>query len=305
MNLRTRRQFFRISAAIAVSTRVWAAKRPTCGIGIGTYGLQSMPLSDALKLIAQTGYDAAEIAAFRGMTGEPAKLSPADRENLLKIAGHGRLRLTALMADLKPEADAAKHAETTEVLRQTIELARDLRVPRIQTILGGKDWEASKAMFRDRLADWMQICADRKVRLAIKPHRSHAMSTPGQAAWLLEQLGKSEWLSMVYDYSHYAFRGMTIAETVKTAAPWTGYVAVKDAVEKDGKVQFALAGEGGNWETAEIVGGLFQAGYRGDFCCEVSSQIWRKNPGYHPIAATERCYRNLAAAFDRAGVSRG
>ena len=87
--------------------------------------------------------------------------------------------------------------------------------------------------------------------------------------------------------------------------PITNYVAVKDAVEVEGKVRFALAGESESWDHADIVRGLYEGGYRGDFCCEVSSQIWRQDPGYDPVRATETCYRNLTAAFDRAGVKRG
>lgn len=291
---------------------LYAKGRDSCGVAIGTYGLQSMSVVEAIQLVAKTGFDAVEITVFPGTTGDPSGelQSKKVREEVRKALDDSGLRLCALMADLKPEQDDGKHADSLARLNQYIQLANELAPddpPLIQTILGGKKWEDSKNLFRDRLANWNQILADQKGYLSIKPHRSHAMSTPAEAAWLLKQLGNPRRLSMVYDYSHYAFRDpeLTIGETVAGALPITKYVAVKDALEVEGKVRFALAGESGNWDHAEIVKGLYEGGYRGDFCCEVSSQIWRSDPDYDPVEATKVCYRNLVAAFERAGVPRG
>lgn len=281
-----------------------------CRVAIGTYGLQSMGLLDAIRLIADIGYDALEITAFDGMTGSPDALSsPAERVEVRKVIDGSGLFLGALMAGLKPERDDSAHRAQLESLMRLTELARDLapeQPPLIQTILGGKDWEDSKTLFRDRLADWLRILADQKVDLAIKPHRGHAMSKPEEAVWLLDQLGNPRRLGMVYDYSHYAFRKpeMTIAETIETALPITRYIAVKDAVEEDGKVRFALAGESGQIDHAEIVKRFGEGGFRGDFCCEVSSQIWKSDEGYDPVEATRVCYRNLSKAFEEAGIRR-
>ncbi|MDF1825561.1 MAG: TIM barrel protein [Verrucomicrobiales bacterium] len=299
------------TAGLAISAGgVASAKEEGCGIAIGTYGLQSMPLAEAVQLIAKTGFNAFEITVFPGTTGDPVKfLKTQDQIHTLRdqIADSG-LRLSALMGDLKPEEDDQKHVEQLSELRTMIELARALSPndpPVIQTILGGKVWETSKFLFRDRLADWNRILADQKGYLSIKPHRSHAMGVPEDAKWLLDQLGNPRRLRMVYDYSHYAFLEprREIPETVEVALPITNYVAVKDAVEVEGKVRFALAGESGNWDHADIIEAFYDGGYRGDFCCEVSSQIWRNDPKYSPVAATERCYQNLKSAFDRAGVT--
>lgn len=133
------------------------------------------------------------------------------------------------------------------------------------------------------------------------------MSTPEQAIWLLKQLGNPRRLSMVYDYSHYSFREpeMTIVDTVEAALPITKYIAVKDAKEVDGKIRFDLPGATGNWDQSEVVKRFFEGAYRGDFCCEVSSQIWRNNPSYDPVKSTQVCYDNMADAFEKAGVARG
>ncbi|MEM6916662.1 MAG: TIM barrel protein, partial [Verrucomicrobiota bacterium] len=222
------------------------------------------------------------------------------------ISGQG-LRLCALMAHLKPEEEEEKHRKQLEKLRELAELARALAPqspPILQTILGGKYWESSKTHFRDRIADWNQILADQRGYLSIKPHRSHAMSVPENAAWLLKQLGNPRRIRMVYDFSHYAFLEpeREIEETVELALPITNYVAVKDARKIDGKVRFDLVGESGSWDHADIIRTFAEGGYDGDFCCEVSSQIW-KDSKYDAEAATRTCYENLKAAFERAGVT--
>ena len=69
------------------------------------------------------------------------------------------------------------------------------------------------------------------------------MSEPREAVWLIEQLGKNSSIQMCYDYSHYAFRNLDLKKTIKTALPHLAHVAVKDAMQKDGKVIFVLPGE--------------------------------------------------------------
>ena len=308
-----RRNFIKTGLAASLGAgSLHAADKISCGLAMGTYGLQAMSLPDAIRLVGGIGFDAIEITVFPGMTGDPngALSSSASRDAVREALEETGLRLCALMADLRPEADDTKHKGQLETLNQYIQLARELcpdSPPIIQTVLGGKVWEDSKNLFRDRIANWNQVLADQKGYLSIKPHRGSAMSTPEQAIWLLKQLGNPRRLSMVYDYSHYSFREpeMTIVDTVEAALPITKYIAVKDAKEVDGKIRFDLPGATGNWDQSEVVKRFFEGAYRGDFCCEVSSQIWRNNPSYDPVKSTQVCYDNMADAFEKAGVARG
>lgn len=288
-----------------------AAATGTCGLAIGTYGLPNLTVLEAIKLVAEVGYDAIEITVFPGSSGDPngALSTPEARREIRDALESSGIRVSALMADLKPSESDEKHLEQLKELRDLVEMAKELspeNPPLIQTVLGGKVWEESKDLFRDRLANWNQILADWKGYLAIKPHRGNAMSTPTQAKQLLESLGNPRRLRMTYDYSHYAFRGeeLSVARTVEEALPVTDYIAVKDAVKKGGKVRFALAGSSGTWDPAEMIAAFYRGGYRGDFCCEVSSQIWRNDPDYDPIAATQSCYSAMAKAFETAQVPR-
>ncbi len=306
--MQTRRKFLQATAGVAVGGFAFAApgdEGRRAGLAIGTYGLSSMNLEEAIRLIAQTKYDALEITAIPGTSGAPSDLTSEDRKRLQALLAETELRLCGIMADLPPKRSEADHKAQLTEIHQLIQLGHDLspgHPPIIQTVLGGKNWSESREFFRDRISDWVQVAEEVRGVLSIKPHRLHAMSLPEEANWIIAQLGAPDQLGMTFDYSHYAFRepSLTIEAAVRESLPHLNYVAVKDAVKTGDQVSFALPGEGKAWDQAEVISALCGGGYRGDFCCEVSSQIWRNNPAYDPVSATKSCYANLKAAFARA-----
>ncbi len=309
----TRRHWFRWAAAglaaVSVRTRSPGADPSGpgkgCTLSIGTYSMKTMPLEKAIATIATLGYDGIEIAVQPGFDGEPARMPPERRKEVRRLLSDQRLKLTALMEHLPPTVDDRQHRADLERLRRVMELAHDLapdRPPLVQTVLGSGKWDEKKNLFLDRLAGWLAVAGMAKIVLAIKPHRGGALSRPDEAVWLIGQL-KEPWLRMVYDYSHYAFRDLPLEQTVRTALPVTAHVAVKDAVQKEGRVEFLLPGESGTFDYARLLKLLHDGGYRGDVCCEVSSMVSGK-PGYDPVAAATTCYRNMARAFQQAGVPR-
>ncbi len=66
---------------------------------------------------------------------------------------------------------------------------------------------------------------------------------------------------------------------------------------------FALAGETGKIDFPTMLRLFQEGGYRGDVFCEVSRKVWSQ-PGFDATAAARACYKNMAAAFEKAGVSR-
>ena len=307
-----RRDFVSLATAAALSCsnrlpRACSAETRTgMTLSFGTYGLKPLKVEAAFKLLATLGYDGVELTARPGWDSDPERVSQVRRQALRKQLDGLGLQLTAVMESLPPSADDQTHARQLTRLNRAVELAHGLspsNVPVVQTIVGGGRWEEKRQLLARRIADWMAIGEKTKTVICIKPHRGGAMSRPAEAVSIIRQLGKSPWLRMVYDYSHYAFRNMPLATTVKTAAEFTAHVAVKDAVQREGKTTFVLPGESGNFDYARLLQLLTQAGYRGDICCEVSSAVWRQG-GYQPEQAAKTCYRNLSAAFRRAGVSR-
>lgn len=260
---------------------------------MGTYALPGYSLPAAIRLIAETGFDSIEIASMPGYHGAPDQLSKAQRGEAKKQIRDTGLKLGALMG--LPIPDAAKQAVNTEWMKQMLDLANDLSLeghPLIQGVLGGGEWEDKKALFRDCLGPWVELAKQAGVRLAIKPHRSHAMDLPQQAIWLIDQLNAAGTLSMVFDYSHFVYRDLPFEEMVKVSLPHTSYVVMKDAVQRDGKVEFDLPGEAGTIPHAAILKQFLDGGYVGEVCAEVSSQL-SKAEGYDPVQATKICFANL------------
>jgi sugar phosphate isomerase/epimerase len=280
--------------------------RKGCSLSIGTYSLKGIALEEAITLVAGIGYDGIDIATQTGFDGEPSKMPPSRRQDVRKRLDAAGLALTALMEQISPSVDDARQATDVDRLARVADLARELspdRPPLIQTVLGGGSWDEKKALFRDRLGGWVDATRRRGVVLAVKPHRGGALSRPSEAVWLIRQLGDTRWLRMVYDYSHYAFRGMTVEGTVREALPYTAHVVVKDAVERGPRVEFVLPGESGAFDYGPLLRPFYAGGYRGDVCCEVSSMV-SNTPAYDPRAAARTCYANMARAFEAAEVPR-
>ena len=304
----TRRGFL-ASAALLVTSGASPVGRKGCTLSIGTYSLKGIPLEDAFALVSKIGFDGIEIATQPGFEGEPAKLAPLRRVELRKHLQTSGLALTALMEQITPSPDDRQAREHATRLGRVADLARDLAAdpdhpPLIQTVLGGGSWDEKKSLFRDRLGEWLDVTKARKVVLAVKPHRGGALSRPEEGVWLIRQLGDTPWLRLVYDYSHYAFRDMPLEATVRTALPYTAHVAVKDATRQGERVVFDLPGATGTFDYPKLLRLLYDGGYRGDICCEVSSMV-SSRPGYDAVAAAKTCHANMARAFETAGIPRG
>lgn len=285
-----------------------AAVRPgRMTLGFSTYGMQSMTTEDAIMALAKIGYDAVELNIWPGWDADAAKLSPERARTIGKLLQHWNLRLSALMENLTIEKDPAKHDAVLERLRRASGLAHTLapaNPPLVETTLGGGIWDDVKELYQSRLADWAEVGRETKTVMTIKPHRFGAMSRPEHAGEIIEALGNPQWLRMAYDFSHYAHRDMTLADTVKTALPFASFVAIKDTVMVDGKARFVLPGESGQIDYTQLLKLLHAGGYRGDVNCEISGMV-SKQKGYDPIATAEQCYANIAPAFAEAGMERG
>ena len=302
-----RRQFLAGAALLVAHQGTIAAEEiPHLTLGIGTYGFKNIAVDSAIETIADIGFDSVEIAVFPGYDAEPAKLSPQRRRDLRRILHGTRLHLSGLMENLPPSADPVRARADLDRLERVVELSWDLapeEPPLVQTVLGPGTWTDKRTLFRDRLGDWLEVFATAKVVLAIKPHRGGAMSQPADAIWLFDQLGRSPWLRMVYDYSHYAHRDLSVADTVRTALPMMAHVVVKDAVKVGDKVEFRLPGVS-DFDYPDLLRTVVAAGYRGDVCCEVSGMVSGQT-GYDAVEAARTCHRNMTRAFNQARIRRG
>lgn len=314
LELSNRRDFLKQSAGLAVTIgglqagRSIARSTPAEGVtfSFGTYGMQTLRTEVALQAVADIGYDGIELCVRPEWDADPQKLNGTRRAMLRDQLQTLNLKLTALMEHLIPTAERTQQMAILERLRWVAELAGDLapaNPPLVQTVLGGGEWSTVRGLYRDQLGQWLEILSPAGVTLAIKPHRGGALSRPSEAVELIHDLGKPQRLKLVYDYSHYAFRNLSLEETIAVALPYTAHVAIKDAVQDRGKVRFALPGESGTFDYQPLFSRFYRGGYRGDFCCEVSSMVFGA-PNYDPIAAAKNCYQKLAPLFTTADVPR-
>jgi inosose dehydratase len=281
------------------------AKAKGCTLGFSTYGMNSLPTERALQILAEIGYDAVELCVRSGWDADSAKLDADRKRTLRQTLNDLPLRLTSLMEHVHPTDDKLQ-AEALTRLKLAADVAHGLSPdapPIIQTVLGGGKFDEIKEAIRDRLAEWVKVADATETVIAVKPHRGGAVSQPAEAVWLFEQLGQPERLKMVYDYSHYAFRDLPLEQTIKTALPYTVHIAVKDPVQEGNRVVFKLPGEAGTVDFPLIIRQFHEAGYGGDFNCEVSGMVWNQ-PGYDPVKAANTCYANMNAAFQKSGVNR-
>jgi sugar phosphate isomerase/epimerase len=266
-----------------------------------TYGLPTYPLNEAIDAIGEIGYDGIEICVAAKSLTATEKLSSFQRieaRNRLKDRG---LIVGSLMSHLQPLGSKEQHSLDSKRLKQDCILARELSPddpPVIQTILGGRSWVDSRQKCVDRIADWVATAKKHEVVIAVKPHRGHAMSRPSEAAWLIAQLDQPKSLRMWYDYSHFIFRDIPMKQSVEKSFPILAGVAVKDAIKKDGKVQFLLPGASGLMDYKLLYQLLRKGNFTGPVCVEVSSHVW-KRADYDATVAMQTSHDILSSAMTR------
>ncbi len=275
----------------------------TIGLNTGTYGMKSLKTVDALRTIAEIGYDGVELCLMPGWYTDPAVLSAADRREIRSTLDGTGLALPSLMDSLSIMGNRARNIER---LKLAIALAHELspqRLPVFETVLGGKseDWDQTKERIAADLHEWAKLGEDGGVTLCFKPHADQTVDMPERALWLLKQVNSPR-LRIVYDYSHYQVQGLSLEETLRELLPYTSYIAVKDSTGDRAHHQYLLPGDG-NIDYVAYFRLLNELGYQGFVGIEITSQIHSK-PGYEPIPTAKLCYQRLAPAFEKAGIHR-
>jgi len=304
------RRYFLAAAASQLALGTLQASdgttRPTIGFGFGTYGMQSLTTGEAIQQCAEIGYDGIELALMKGWPTEPTLLAQRDRAEIRGWLSDFQLTVPSLLESLPCLRTRQLHRENVEKLNRAVELAHDLapnKPPIVQSIVGGKTarWEQMKGQLVEQLAEWAKVGEASQTVICFKPHAAHIVHEPQQALWLHQQVG-SDWLKIVYDYSHFSLEGFALAASLKQLLPITSYVQVKDSRGTPEKHEYLLPGDG-RTDYAELLTVLKQARYEGFVNVEVSAIIHRQ-PGYQAIPTAKLCYQRLAPLFDKVGIQR-
>ena len=285
----------RVAGAADPVAPATTVKGRSFGLGFSLYGTKKLPLDQALKLCAETGFDCVELPVMVDWPWDSAKLDAAARDKIRATLTTHRMRLGAIMENLSLAAPDEVHRKNVERLKLAGELAYSLspaRPPVVETILGGRpaDWEKVKQEFVARLGDWEKTAAAARVVLAVKPHVAGALHQPEDAAWLVKQIN-SPWLRAAFDYSHFQLRGRTLAECLSAMLDVTAFIHVKDGRGTPDKFQFLLPGEG-TTDYRDYFSRLATANYRGDVIVEVSGQLHTR-PDYDPVSAVQKSFAAL------------
>jgi inosose dehydratase len=275
--------------------------------GFSLYGMKDVAPRDAFRILKRIGYDATELACMPDWATAPEKLSKSDRETLRKQLLEEELQLPALMENLPLLVSAAQRKKHLDRIKTAGELGHDLSPddpPVIETIMGGKppEWPNVQNEMVDELGHWAKAAEECKTVIAVKPHVSGAVHAPEAADWLIRQVN-SPWIRLAYDYSHYHVRQFDFQKSLDLLLPHSVFIHVKDNIGKDGKVQFALPGEG-DIDYRTYFQTVRKSKYHGTVMVEVSSQLWRK-PDYDPVKAAQTSFQNLQPIFKETGLWSG
>lgn len=272
--------------------------------GFSLYGMRSLSVPQALRACAEIGYDCVELACLKDWPCDPEKLSAADRAAIRQTLAETKLQLPCLMENLHAVVSDEQHRANLDRLKAACELGHALspeKPPVVETILGGKpaQWDEIKGEMVKRLSDWAKVGESSKTVLAVKPHVSGALHTPEGAKWLIDEVA-SPWVRLVYDFSHFRLRNLSLADSLKLLVGSSVFIHIKDTRGMADKFEFLLPGEG-DIDYVAFFKLLDESRYQGTVVVEVSGQIHSK-PGYDPLAAARTSYKNVAPAMVKAGV---
>lgn len=290
----------RVFAAAALESK---GKLPFT-LGFSLYGMKTLPIDEALRTCAEIGYRDVEPALLAGYDTEPKRVSAARRKEIRSLADGLGLRIPCLMENIRPAVDDAAQAENFEKIARAADLAHawkpaDPAPAIIETVLGGKpaDWPKFREPLLAGLAKWADAAKKHDVVIAIKAHVSGAMHTPEDTLGVVRELN-SPHIRAAYDFSHFERQGMDLEKSLRTLAPETVFVHVKDNRKADGKFDFVLPGEG-DIDYLRYFRLLDVLKYAGSVTVEVSSAVHQK-PGYDPKAAARKSFQSLHAAYVKA-----
>lgn len=280
--------------------------RSVVGLAIGTYGLKNLATPDALRLIAETGYDGVQLALMPGWPTDPTKLSAQDRRTLRRQIEEAGLAVPALLENLPLRGTAENRAQNLERVKRAVDLGNELvpgRPPFLDTILGRRkaEWESVKEQMADELRTWVPVLDSGNTTLVFKPHASDAVQSAERVLWLLHAVASPR-IRIVYDYSHFYVEGYALEESLRQLIAYAPYIVVKDSEGTSEKHTYLLPGDG-KTDYLAYFQLLRQLGYSGFVGVEVSGMLHQK-AGYQPVATTKQCYERLAPLMERAGLVR-
>jgi len=276
-------------------------------IAYGTYATPMMPLEEALRMIADIGYDGVELCVSPRHNIMPEDLDSAQRRQLKRMLQELNLGVPSLfMLGSVLTEDEEAHKKRLDLTRQVMELARDLDIgepPVISTGIGGRTamWETHRRLLVQLLEDYAKLASDEGFILAVEPHVNAMVDRSERAIWLMETLS-NPLIRLHFDIVHLYLAREPISEAVHKLVPYTAHTHVTDARILEDRFELVPLGQG-ELDCVEYVKAMYEAGWTDFITVEVSTMVWSKED-YNPFAVATSSYNTLDNAFKEAGVLR-
>jgi inosose dehydratase len=266
-----------------------------------TWGMMHVDIEEALPAVAAIGYRGIELAVTPRWPTELYSLDAARKKRIRELCRQHNLVISAVAAHTSVcEEDAEQHEANMQRLRDTIDLADELRQegeqPVVASLLGGHvdDWGRLRELAAERVHALGEYAASKGVIFACEPHSGTAFDLPRKALWLMEQVNHPA-VKINFDISHFDILGIPIEECVPQMAPISAHTHVKDQRGIYPYHEFLTPGAG-PFDFIRYLGAMHQAGYTGWIGVEVSVMVQRQK-GYDPFVDAALGYYALKHAF--------
>ena len=226
-------------------------------------------LEEDLERYAAAGYDG--IGVWR------QKFSDCGEEHGVDLIAASGLRVTNLLwAGGFTGSDGRTPDESVQDARQAIKLAAALGAPCLVLYPGGRNnhiYRHAERLLRSALDLLIEDAEDADVTLAIEPmHKACAANwtflTDLESTVALLESYRSPHLKLVFDTYHFGHDRAVLANLAELA-PHVGVVHLGDRVGPHGVDQDRRRLGEGRLKLAELIRGLLDAGYAGDFDVEL------------------------------------
>lgn len=277
-------------------------------LSYSTWGMQATPIDEAVRHCAALGFDGLELTIVPGWPTDAGIMSAAERKRIRTLYDDAGLELCGLSGNVMllqgdPTGESADEAR----FRSYLDFAAAVQRPDERLIVtstsGGLpgEWEARKDEFVEiagRLAEYADSAG---VMFGVEPHAAHALRTPDDAIWLIEQVD-SPGLTLHFDISHFNVQGIPMSESVAKLTPISLHTHVKDERGLFPDHEFLIPGEG-EMDYPRYLELMSEAGYDGHIVIEISLMVQRR-ANYDALGAATQSYEVLSRAFETAGISR-
>ncbi len=278
-------------------------------IAYGTYAMPTVPLEEAIPMLAQMGYDGVEICIGPKHIGSmPDQIDSARRKRLKGLFKQHSMGVPALMIlGHILEEDGQAHQDNLAFMRWAAQLAKDLdfgEQPVLARGIGGKSdlWEGQRDQIVRRLKDYAQLASEEGFILAAEAHCGAAVDRSERALWAIEAVD-SPLVGLHFDIVHFYLAGEKVEDSVRNLLPITKHTHITDARKHaDGTFDLLLLGQG-ELDSITYMKAMHEAGWTDFITLEVSARVWSK-AGYAPVVAASYSYNTLNNAFKAAGVLR-